>query len=372
KTQNSNTQYLRTNNQDLKTKNKNDEYVHYSKMKKLSLFDKIIFAFNIIGAILLLLSYVLPYLPPKTFFVLSVLSLGVSVLIIINVMFFTYWLLKVKEQVLLSFIVLLIGYLAYGSLYKFSSSKNVDSTNNIKVMNYNVRLFNLYEWIPEADIETKILNFIKKESPDILNIQDYHPNPGLDFSFFKYKYEKLSGKKLKSGQVIFSQFPIINSGSLDFPNTSNNAIFADIVKGKDTIRIYNLHLQSLKIDTNVEKLKQENTSHLFNRVGSTFKMQQTQAELFLKHKQDCKYKMIVTGDLNNTAYSYVYRHIKDNLQDAFIEAGNGFGRTYDFKFFPVRIDFMFADNAFSVNGFKTYKERYSDHYPIMTMLSLEE
>jgi vancomycin resistance protein VanJ len=33
---------------------------------------------------------------------------------------------------------------------------------------------------------------------------------------------------------------------------------------------------------------------------------------------------------------------------------------------------MFADNAFSVNGFKTYKERYSDHYPIMTMLSLEE
>lgn len=341
-------------------------------MKKLSFFDKIIFVFNIIGAILLLLSYILPYLPPKGFFVLSVLSLGVSVLIIINVLFFMYWLFKLKKQLILSLTVLTIGYITYGSLYKFSSSKNIDTGNNIKVMNYNVRLFNLYDWIPEEDIDIKITDFIKKESPDILSIQDYHPNPDMDFSFFKYKYEKLSGKKLKSGQVIFSQFPIINSGSLEFPNTANNAIFADVVKDKDTIRIYNIHLQSLKIDTDVEKLKKENTSYLFNRVGSTFKMQQSQTELFLAHKKQCKYKMIITGDFNNTAYSYVYKSIKGDLNDTFIEAGNGFGRTYDFKFFPVRIDFMLADEAFAVNGFKTYTERYSDHYPIMTTLSLEE
>lgn len=341
-------------------------------MRKLSRIDKIIFVLNIISATILLLSYVLPYLPPKTFFVLSVLSLGVSVLIIINVLFFMYWLFKLKKQLIVSLTVLVIGYMTYGSLYKFSSSKNIEHTNNIKVMNYNVRLFNLYEWIPEDSIDIKIADFIKKESPDILNIQDYHPNPDIDFSFFKYKYEKLSGKKLKSGQVIFSQFPIINSGSLEFPNTANNAIFADVVKGKDTIRVYNIHLQSLKIDTNVEKLKQENTSYLFNRVGSTFRMQQSQTELFLAHKQQCKYKMIISGDLNNTAYSYVYRSIKGDLNDTFIEAGNGFGRTYDFKFFPVRIDFMFADDAFAVNGFKTYNEHYSDHYPIMTKLSLED
>ncbi len=341
-------------------------------MKKLSLIDKIIFVLNVIGAILLLLSYILPYLKPKAFFALSVLSLGVSVLILVNVVFFMYWLFRLKKQLILSLSVLLIGYVTYGSLYKFSSSKNIEHANNIKVMNYNVRLFNLYEWIPEKDIEIKIAEFIKKEAPDILNIQDYHPNPHMDFSFFKYKYEKLSGKKLKSGQVIFSQYPIINSGSLDFPNTANNAIFADVVKGNDTIRIYNIHLQSLKIDPNVEKLKQENTSHLFNRVGSTFKMQESQTELFLEHKQKCRYKMIVSGDLNNTAYSYVYRKIKGDLDDTFIEAGNGFGRTYDFRFFPVRIDFLFADEAFSVNGFKTYNEHYSDHYPIMTKLSLED
>jgi len=62
----------------------------------------------------------------------------------------------------------------------------------------------------------------------------------------------LSGKKVKYGQAIFSKFPIVKSGSIEFPNTANNAIYADIVKGSDTIRIYNVHLQSLRIAANNE------------------------------------------------------------------------------------------------------------------------
>ncbi|SFC80541.1 Metal-dependent hydrolase, endonuclease/exonuclease/phosphatase family [Algibacter pectinivorans] len=272
---------------------------------------------------------------------------------------------------MLSLVALLIGYFSFGSLYKFSSSVKVESPSNIKVMNYNVRLFNLYQWIPEKGVETKIVDFIKTEAPDVLSIQEYHPHKNIDLSFFKYKFEKLSGKKMKYGQAIFSKFPIINSGSIEFPDTANNAIFADVVKGKDTIRFYNIHLESLRIDTKVESLKKEDSERLFKRIGSTFKMQQFQTELFLMHKKQCKYKMVICGDFNNTAFSYVYRQIRGDLNDTFKEAGNGFGRTYDFKFFPVRIDFIFADQAFNVNGFKAYNAHYSDHYPITTTLSLE-
>jgi endonuclease/exonuclease/phosphatase family metal-dependent hydrolase len=81
--------------------------------------------------------------------------------------------------------------------------------------------------------------------------------------------------------------------------------------------------------------------------------------------------MIVCGDFNNTAFSYVYKIIKYGLTDTFREAGNGFGRSYEFKYFPVRIDFILADEAFNVNGFKTYSEHYSDHYPIMATISLD-
>ena len=134
--------------------------------------------------------------------------------------------------------------------------------------------------------------------------------------------------------------------------------------------VYNIHLQSLHINADVDKLAQEDSERLFKSVGQTFEMQQFQTELFLKHKKQCKYKMIVCGDFNNTAFSYVYKEIKGDLQDAFKVAGNGFGRTFDFKFFPTRIDFILVDNKFLIDSFKTFDIQYSDHFPVMVKVSL--
>lgn len=337
-------------------------------MKNLNFFEKVIFFINSIVAFLLLLSYVLPNVPPKTFAILSVLSLGVPFLILFNVLFFVYWLFKIKKQLLLSLIVISLGYFLFGSLYKFSNWEE-EGEKSLSIMNYNVRLFNFYEWIPEKNIDLKLVDFIKKEQPQVLCIQEYHPQDNIDFSFFKYKYLKLEGNKTKIGQAIYSQFPIINSGSIEFPNTANNAIFADIVKGKDTIRVYNLHLQSLRIDPRVQSLTTENSEKLINGIGKTFKLQQNQTELFLKHKNNSPYKVIISGDFNNSAFSYVYKTIKGDMKDAFKQQGNGFGRTYNFKFFPLRIDFIFVDKSWTVNSFKTYDVQYSDHYPIMTKIS---
>lgn len=339
-------------------------------MKNLKKIDKIIFVVNSILAFILLLSYILPLFPPKSFPVLSVLSLGVPFLIIINAIFFLYWLLKVKKQMILSLFVLILGYWFFGSLYKLSWSSKKEVDYNLTVMNYNVRLFNLYDWIKEKNTDKSIESLIKKSNPDVLTLQEYRPDTDVDFSQYGYKFEKLSGKKVKNGQAIFSKYPIINSGSVEFQNTSNNAIFVDIVKDTDTLRIYNVHLQSLKINADVEQLKNEDSERLLARVGTTFEMQQAQAELFMKHKEGCPYKMIISGDFNNTAYSYVYKQIKGDLQDAFKVSGSGFGRTYDFKFFPIRIDFIFSDTSIEVKRFKTFDEHYSDHYPVMAFFQL--
>jgi endonuclease/exonuclease/phosphatase family metal-dependent hydrolase len=321
---------------------------------------------------MLLLSYLLPYVAPKSFSFLAVLSLAVPFLILSNLLFALYWLMNVKKQMLLSLFVLIVGFSYVGSLYKFSNSKDIEDENNISIMNYNVRLFNLYDWISEGNVQEEIIDFIKTESPDVISFQEYHPHENVDLSFYKYKYEELSGKRIKYGQAIFSKFPIINSGSIEFPDTANNAIYADIVKGSDTIRIYNVHLQSLRIDANKEAISQENSERLIKRASETFKMQQFQSELFLMHKKKSPYKMVICGDFNNTAYSYVYKEIKGDLVDAFYTAGNGFGRTFDFKYFPIRIDFILADKAFTINKFKTYNQKYSDHFPILTKVSLHQ
>jgi endonuclease/exonuclease/phosphatase family metal-dependent hydrolase len=340
-------------------------------MKKLKFRDKIIFVINSLVAFLLLISYILPYVPPKNFATLSVLSLGVPLLIILNILFFAYWLLRIKKQLLLSLFVLLLGWNYINSMYKFSSSKNVVDENNISVMSFNVRLFNRFEWLPSKTVKEDIVEFIKTEQPDILCLQEYRTGNPIIFDGY-YNFNALPvDRTIRWGQVIYSKYPIINSGSLEFPNTFNNGIFVDIVKQKDTLRVYTLHLQSSGIRTDVENLNKETSEHLFKQVGSTFKAQQEQVELFLKHKSKCKYKTIVTGDFNNTAYSYIYKEVKgDDLIDAFEEAGNGFGKTYDFKYFPLRIDFILTDESFIVNGFKTYDVKLSDHYPIKAILKL--
>ena len=237
-------------------------------------------------------------------------------------------------------------------------------------MNYNVRLFNLYSWIDDDHVELDIIKFIKKQSPDVISFQEYHPHVNVNLSSYKFKYEKLSGNRVKYGQAIFSKYPIISSGSIEFANTANNAIYVDIVKASDTVRVYNIHLQSLRLDTKKEELTKDNSSRLLRRIGETFKIQETQTELFLKHKNASPHKMIICGDFNNTAYSYVYKKIKENLKDSFNEAGHGFGRTFNFKYFPIRIDFILVDNSFKVNAFDVFNQNYSDHFPIMSKLSL--
>lgn len=339
-------------------------------MKKLNLFDKFVFFLNSIAATTLLLSYILPYIEPNRSAFISVLSLTVPFLIIVNLLFVIYWLLTVRKQIFLSLIVLLIGYQHVLSLYKFSGLKQIDDANTISVMNYNVRLFNVFKWIPDINVGKEISKFIGEKKPDIISMQDYRPDKALMLKGY-YKYESLSGGKIINGQAIFSKFPIFNKGTIEFPNTFNNAIFADIVRGRDTIRVYNLHLQSFKIDVSTDPLKTETSENLFKRVGKTFKLQQEQTDLFLAHKSKCTYKIIISGDFNNTAYSYVYKEIKRNMKDAFVEAGNGFGRSFDFKFFPVRIDYIMVDDHFEVNSFKTFDVKYSDHFPIMSRVKIK-
>lgn len=268
---------------------------------------------------------------------------------------------------LLSLLVLAIGFKYITSIYKFTGSKTVEDTSNFSVMNYNVRLFNQFNWLANENIETDIAKFIKTENPDIISFQEYRKTKNFKLDGYR-KFEYVSSGKVKDGQAIYSKYPIIDKGVIPFPNSSNKAIFVDVVKQNDTIRVYSIHLQSSKISTEVNDLKEEGSEKLTQRIGEVFKMQQSQAELIINHMKNCPYKTIIMGDFNNTAYSYVYGKIKGDLQDAFNVAGNGFGKTFNFNMIPLRIDFILADKDFTVNGFKNYDVKLSDHFPIKAVL----
>lgn len=338
-------------------------------MKKLNLFDKFLFIINSFMAFALLLSYLLPHIPPKSFPLLSVLSLGVPLLIVGNLIFTIFWAIRFKPQFLLSFIILIAGYNYVKAWFQIGNDP-VGSENNLSVMSYNVRMFNAYKWVDDPLIPRKISSLVTEKDPDILVTQEHYIMESGIFKSYDHKYIKLKDKGSEFGMAIFSKYPIINRESLDFPEDgNNNAIFVDVIKNLDTLRIFNVHFQSLNIKPGLQDIKDADSKQLMGRIGFGFGLQQKQAEILKTAIEESPYKTLILGDFNNTAFSYIYRYIKgDRFQDAFLEAGKGFGKTFSLNYFPLRIDFLFIDEPLQVNSFEVFKVDYSDHYPLMARL----
>lgn len=343
-------------------------------MKKLSWFNKAVFFLNIMLAVMTLLGYFLPFLAPKLFPFLSVLTLILPLLLIANIFFLLYWGVQLKRQVFLSVVILLLGTTFITKFYKFSGRDELVEDQDFVVMTYNVRLFNLFNWIKDSDVPFKIKEFIDHEDPDILCVQEYSKNAKLKFPQYKFKYTTSHGQNIQTGQAIFSKYRIIDKGEIRFPNSNNNVIYVDIVKDKDTVRVYSMHLQSVNISPDIhEKIDEKKSKLIFNRLSLAFREQQLQSELIQSHMDDSRHPKIVCGDMNNSAFSYVYRNIRGDLKDAFVEAGDGFGKSYHFMYYPARIDYIFVDQQIEVKSFTTHDEFInSDHYPIVSRLKMSK
>jgi endonuclease/exonuclease/phosphatase family metal-dependent hydrolase len=346
-------------------------------LKKMSFISKTMLFFNVVVAFTTLMAYLLPFLAPKWFPFLSVLSLFLPFFLVVNLLFFLYWLIQFKKYIFVSGLVLLLGITFINKFYNLKSTKLPKSEKEFTIMSYNVRLFNKFNWNKKANIPTKIAEFVTEKNPDILCVQEYSNLEKTQFSNYKYKHVFKEGKNIIVGNSIFSKYKIIDKGVINFPNSTNNAVYADIIKDKDTLRIYSMHLQSIKISTDIEeeeiqKMNESKTKYIFRKISSAFTKQQEQALLLKQHYTDCKYKKIICGDMNNSAFSFVYRTIKGSMQDAFESNGEGFGKTYNFKYYPARIDYIFADKNIQINSFETLNDFYnSDHFPLISRLEIK-
>jgi endonuclease/exonuclease/phosphatase family metal-dependent hydrolase len=327
---------------------------------------KLIYGLNAVVAFLLIVSFVLPYLPPKTFPTLSLLSLGVSPLLLVNILFALYWLVRLKKKFFLSFSVLLIAYFHFNPFFEISSEGDASEyTQTLSVLSYNVRLFNAYEKnTSEKEITTLFSELLKTENPDIVCVQEFYSEYALDLPDHPYQFIHFKKPGSKLGHAIFSKYPLVDRGGFDFENSYNNTIYADAVVGSDTVRVYNLHLQSVGILPSVDFLQERGTQSIKKRISETFVEQEEQIERILAHKAQTKHPVILTGDFNNTSFSYAYRQLKMKMKDAFLEKGNGIGTTYSFGSYPMRIDFILMSREFDVLKFNNVDKTFSDHYPV--------
>ena len=301
------------------------------------------------------------------FYYLPFLNLMVPFIVLINGLFFIFWILRFKWPFIMFIFSFLISYNEWQRLYKLPNNA-IPVAKGLKLMSFNVRLFNSYNWIDKQNIPQSILSFVNKENPDILCLQEFSKEFSPSFDSYPYSYIQTSTKNGQNGLSILSKYPLYNKGFIPFENSNNSAVYAEIFYKRDTLRIYNLHLESLRINFKDTLFTKGNSQKFLNRITDVIKKQEVQMAEFEKIDENNLHPSIICTDLNNNAFSKIYNGIKNNRIDAFSIAGSGLGGTYNLAYFPFRIDFIFFDPRMDIINFNTHSVNLSDHNPVTAVL----
>lgn len=357
---------------------------------------------SLLGYILLpgiLLSYLSIWVDPGDLWFLSIFGLFYPYFLIGNLILFVYWIFRNRKFAFLILIVILLGSNHIRSYFQWKGpgakkyqsfiSNKASDIKNLKVLTYNVRLFNFYQNADPENSYNEFIQLILSQNPDVICLQEvliseYSGIPldrlKKDFSQTSFTYCKLinnpSGSR-KYGNVIFSSYPIINKGEVAFSKTYNRSIFADLLIDDDTLRIYNNHLQSFNLGSenfsfltdfehNFDEDPLDEIQDISFRMKAAYIQRAIQANQLKLHIRQTHLPVVVCGDFNDTPVSYVYYCIKKDLKDAFVESGKGFGKTYDQIFPAFRIDYILHSKDLYPVDFKTLDTKLSDHYPLVT------
>lgn len=360
-------------------------------------------ALNIIAAILFLLGSYGYLFNPTWFWPIGFLTLTAFYFFLILVAFIFFWFFIRPYRVLISVIAILLAYPSINNIFPFRFSSSFAKTkqaNALRVITWNVAQFNVMEDKNHPEVKKQMIELINEYQPDIACFQEMvaedstvkdhgHVDEFLEkMNFPDYFYSYNSKEDFWGyahfGIIIFSKYPIINKKTISFyPNDYNSIFqFADIVKGEDTIRVFNIHLQSLRFSrenlkyidkptTEKAEVLKESKS-IIGKFRTGFLKRQKQADRIRAEIDMSPYPVIVTGDFNDVPNSYAYHTIGRGMKNAFVEKGAGLGRTFSGISPVLRIDNIFVGNKMDVQQFQRFKKKLSDHFPIIADVQLNK
>lgn len=349
-------------------------------MKKLSFINKLFYLINSFCLLLLLLSYLSPYVSPTLFWPISFIGLLFPVLYVINILFLIYWMFGFKKPIWTNLIILLIGSQHIGA-FLGTHPRKIHSEESIKVLSYNVRLFNRYSWIADADVKQEIFDFFAIEEADILCIQEFYTPDEIPELNYPYRHIGLQSKKSQWHMAIYSNYPQIEKSTVSIKGErmNNTCIYSDLIIGKDTIRVYNIHLASNWFKSSdysfmndptleQEKLK-EGLNGIITRMKHSYKERANEVKAIKQHMDASPYPIIACGDFNDTPLSYAYHTLKEGLKDSFTASGKGIGQSF-VKIPALRIDYILHDETFTSSNYKKHLQELSDHYAVSCSLTI--
>lgn len=345
-----------------------------------------------VGVVLLLLLTGYAYtLNPVSSPILSLLCYAFPLVALVNVVFFIYWLLRLKLWLLIS----LAGFLLTIGTSRIWFPVNAGTAEDepgktIKVMTFNVMYL---DYVSDSDGNGMhpIVEYIAQSDADIVCLQEV----GTDFLHTRLK-DKKTKKLLKayryvlSGSsegrysvVCLSKYPVISRHRIDYESQSNSSYRYDFQIDDQVVTVINNHLESNKLNskekdhyTNLitsggESEELTKVAELIgSKVGSATSIRAAQARAVSEEISACEHPVIVCGDFNDVPGSYVYKTIAKGLSDSWVEQGLGWGNTFHENMFLFRIDYILHSSELKTVDVMRDKVKISDHYPLIATLQL--
>jgi len=372
----------------------------WQKLKKITWLFFV--AANIITVIFYLLACITPWLNAGNHPYIAILSLIFPLLFFIVIGLLFYWLVRKSKWVFVFIPCLLFGWKSFSVMLGFHSNTTFvagKGPGDIRILTWNLSSWGESSRGNEAKINyhKQMMEVIKQADPDLLCFQEFtysafwnnHDSilPSLLAMGYRYSYLKktwYAAYQYKPNRLpsvaIFSRYPIEDTAHFDYNDAdfAEPLISADININQQKLRLFTTHLQSVRFDyDDYDALRNLKTPYKASvqqsratagKLKYAYKRRALEADTINNKIQESPYPVILCGDFNDVPTSYTYFTAKGNLQDAFLQKGSGFGRTFRYISPTLRIDYILADKKFDIVQYHIFKATYSDHYPVVTDL----
>lgn len=333
-----------------------------------------------------------PYLNAGKFWFIAILGLVFPILFAVVFLFMIGGFIMQSRWSLLSLAAMILSWQQLSVAFAWHTKQPfliAKAPNNLRILSWNVSSWDEYNKQSSGGTSYRhvMLEEVKNSHADILCFQEFFeskdtaafdPNISkLQKMGYPYHYYTASDAwfhNAEYGIVIFSKYPIVNTGIFDFkdPDYVQPIIYADIQVNNQTIRVFTIHLQSVRFGKeeyqslnqikHSEKDGFKDSRTIVSKLKKGYEARSQQADIVNDYVKKSPYPVILCGDFNDVPNSYTYFTVKGNMQDAFLKRGSGIGRTFRFISPTLRIDFIFADRKFTINQYHRITVPYSDHY----------
>jgi len=315
--------------------------------------NQILLFIHIAVAILLLCTLGNAWIPPNILGNLNLLSLGFPYIMAVYILLTLVWVIKRKKIAIAFVLGIFLFYNPIRRWVNFSpKTENLKSIRDIKVLTFNVK-YGDFGW-------EKVKKYIRDQDADIILVQERDTNRTLRQDMVKYP-----------SVILKTKHKIVRQEELITDKSRGNSFYADVdIHGK-IIRVINVYLEPFRLHKSMlqyDGLGKEGgkINTLLSHMIPTFKAHEDQIKKIRKAIDLSPYPVILAGDFNSVPNSYEYYNLGKDLQDAFLETGNGSSSSFhDYKV-PLRIDYIFSSKSIIPLSYKVDNSvKLSDHYPVI-------